>query len=976
MDSRYDFVEQLFPSSSPRTYAHMPRRNREHSGGGSNVDALSATSVDSLESPLFSMVAQRYTSSTDLAKAADDLLAHFDQTTTIREDGKVAVARASGRLQGKQNAVGKESGKRLIEDSSGSSSGGEIEIKISGLMTPDDSSSSKNGLWEDGNSIIDTYSTPADWSAVPASTMPTTAPISSEMDYDCEHGGCYALTTRFIDDDRLSDDYAARGGGKKRKVPASAQQGPTQPGEREENACLHSCGHVCGEETITPTKNTMDRQAQSEEEHGDHFISDLDSQYDQQSCPHSRCCDHHSSIRIVPDPVIRVPKRRMTDARMRIGFEKRLFNARKAQVLGLHADAVTCLGQTKQKNAAIPSKEELEELISALEYTGVSGWEGDKVGTGAGLFDGHAVTGRIKGDTLIGTSVTAGSSDLVAPSVTTTSSSDQPSDAAKQDSGLQTPGKLNWWKRGRMAERYEWLNRKAVKRKGWIPEGTFEFEMPSTDATLTSGVIDLWNCSVASTIRDSNQKLNTLRVKVTQLLTLTLSSPSMTSFLNGKPIPNGPSSVPPLPVVAKTEKKMTNTAAASSAAAKPKHKPAGSDLKIGETLQNTRNPLSGEKVQQVNDPSKQEPATSPLPSNLSPLPPAPVATATKTDQTEHKQQPAYAHANSANVVVEPSADDPDYVPSHNAAGGAKKGKKKKKKSAMANAANPHHVKNYVPSRRPVNAPQTEMPNLVDMLATLFFPPPTRFLNSRPRKPDSTGQPSQSNQQKSAPSRPLADPADDEYVCSLCEYDLFFGTEQAMFKAIDRRKKVIERRQKAQEKAKGVMAGKGLRPKSKKGGGGDGGDTEDDERCAGGEQCRCAEIRAGNPEERDSNPRKTDDPASAGTENPGQPLEQFDATAHLEDCSIIDDSSIIDEDTSSEADQSPERTTAVASPLPPSSTHPTLIRPPERTAKPDVLSKEDEETPPVPDVDNFELDHADKDADTTERGATIHTTIEH
>jgi hypothetical protein len=33
-------------------------------------------------------------------------------------------------------------------------------------------------------------------------------------------------------------------------------------------------------------------------------------------------------------------------------------------------------------------------------------------------------------------------------------------------------------------------------------------------------------------------------------------------------------------------------------------------------------------------------------------------------------------------------DDPDFVPST-----SKKGKKKKKRSAIANAANPHHVKN-------------------------------------------------------------------------------------------------------------------------------------------------------------------------------------------------------------------------------------------------------------------------------------------
>lgn len=61
---------------------------------------------------------------------------------------------------------------------------------------------------------------------------------------------------------------------------------------------------------------------------------------------------------------------------------------------------------------------------------------------------------------------------------------------------------------------------------------------------------------------------------------------------------------------------------------------------------------------------------------------------------EPEQKPRKAHQNSHNVIVEPSVDDPDYVPPpFGNAAGAKKGKKKKKKSAMANAANPHHVKN-------------------------------------------------------------------------------------------------------------------------------------------------------------------------------------------------------------------------------------------------------------------------------------------
>ncbi|KAJ9108558.1 hypothetical protein QFC19_002274 [Naganishia cerealis] len=478
MDSRHDFVEELFPSS-PRRYAPIPRRRRGNHG--SNVEAYSATSVGSPGSPLNSMPVQRFSSPTELARAAEELLEHFDQATTIRDDVQAAKEETASRAHGKQNTSGKESGRELMDDCSGSSSGGEIEIKISGLMTPDDSSSSKNGLWEDGTSIVSVlapYSTPGDWSSVPPPIVPTMVSGDAGRDYDCDHDGCYATTTRFIDDDRLSDDYAARGGGKKRKVPASAQQGPVQPGERDENACLHSCGHICSEATTAAILNTMHKQTQSDERGGNSSTNDSDFQHDQLSCPHMRCCDHHSSIRIVPDPVIRVPKRRMTNARTAIGFEKRLFNARKAQVLGLHADAVTCLGQTKQKNAAIPSKEELEELIRALEYTGVTGWEGDKVGDGAGLWEGHVLKGRIKGNTLISTSVNAGSPDLVATSATTPAGASN--DQTTQDSVLPSIGKLNWRKRGRVAERYEWLKRKPVKRRGWIPEGTFEFEMPST----------------------------------------------------------------------------------------------------------------------------------------------------------------------------------------------------------------------------------------------------------------------------------------------------------------------------------------------------------------------------------------------------------------------------------------------------------------------------------------------------------------
>lgn len=73
----------------------------------------------------------------------------------------------------------------------------------------------------------------------------------------------------------------------------------------------------------------------------------------------------------------------------------------------------------------------------------------------------------------------------------------------------------------------------------------------------------------------------------------------------------------------------------------------------------------------------------------------------------------------------------------------------------------------------------------------------------------------------------------------------------MDKAVRRRKKVLERRQKAQEKAAGLIAGRGLRSKPARG-------ESEDERCAGGEQCRCAEIRSQEGRNRDADSRGIED----------------------------------------------------------------------------------------------------------------------
>jgi hypothetical protein len=127
-----------------------------------------------------------------------------------------------------------------------------------------------------------------------------------------------------------------------------------------------------------------------------------------------------------------------------------------------------------------------------------------------------------------------------------------------------------------------------------------------------------------------------------------------------------------------------------------------------------------------------------------------------------------------------------------------------------------------------------------MLNLLFFPPPTRFLNARPGKPGSanvgTDQLGSSASDAPEGTTQPTDVANDEYICCFCEYDLFFGSAASLDKGIRRRKKLLERREKVHEKAKGVVDGKGLGQGTKK-------QQKVESDCEGGDACRCAEIRA-------------------------------------------------------------------------------------------------------------------------------------
>lgn len=156
-----------------------------------------------------------------------------------------------------------------------------------------------------------------------------------------------------------------------------------------------------------------------------------------------------------------------------------------------------------------------------------------------------------------------------------------------------------------------------------------------------------------------------------------------------------------------------------------------------------------------------------------------------------------------------------------------KKKKKKKRSALANASNPHHLRNYVPSRLPNSGPT----NPTDAAQNLLSPLPVRFLNAN-LPPSDTAAPRTKDARKTPTSVPeppsLTDPSD-EWICPFCEYNLFYGDERAFQRALRSRKKVLRRRRRARERAAAAANGKPLPTKAAGAGGhAAGGDEDEDE----------------------------------------------------------------------------------------------------------------------------------------------------
>ncbi|EMD39188.1 hypothetical protein CERSUDRAFT_112862 [Gelatoporia subvermispora B] len=145
--------------------------------------------------------------------------------------------------------------------------------------------------------------------------------------------------------------------------------------------------------------------------------------------------------------------------------------------------------------------------------------------------------------------------------------------------------------------------------------------------------------------------------------------------------------------------------------------------------------------------------------------------------------------------------DPAASPQDAPASSGKGKGKKKKRAVLANASNPHHLRNYVPSRLP-GAGQANAAQAAANAQNLLSPLPLRFLSAElpPRRRKGTERPL-------APVLSLTSPLD-EWICPFCEYALFYGDEQAFQRAVRNRKKILRRRRRARERAAAAASGAG------------------------------------------------------------------------------------------------------------------------------------------------------------------------
>jgi hypothetical protein len=134
--------------------------------------------------------------------------------------------------------------------------------------------------------------------------------------------------------------------------------------------------------------------------------------------------------------------------------------------------------------------------------------------------------------------------------------------------------------------------------------------------------------------------------------------------------------------------------------------------------------------------------------------------------------------------------------------------KKKKRSALANASNPHHLRNYVPSRMP-NEGHLSAAQLGANTQKLLSPLPLLFLSAQipPRRGNNTQPRGSWTTAAAAVGSQLGNPAE-EWICPTCEYRLFYGDEEGYRIGVRNRKKILKRRRRARERAAAAANGSG------------------------------------------------------------------------------------------------------------------------------------------------------------------------
>jgi hypothetical protein len=126
--------------------------------------------------------------------------------------------------------------------------------------------------------------------------------------------------------------------------------------------------------------------------------------------------------------------------------------------------------------------------------------------------------------------------------------------------------------------------------------------------------------------------------------------------------------------------------------------------------------------------------------------------------------------------------------------------KKKKRSALANASNPHHLRNYVPSRIP-NQGLLSAAQLGANTQNMLSPLPLIFLSAQiPPRRGTAQRPSVAASQLTSQG--------EEWICPTCEYRLFYGDEQGYRMGVRNRKKILKRRRRARERAAAAANGSG------------------------------------------------------------------------------------------------------------------------------------------------------------------------